>query len=130
MTIVLIATVSVLWPSIALRSGWSTVLAYATVGFMVIFTGVVGEGLRLVAAKSPIELVATQWSNVLLSLNPLWIQLLFENVVAGQIHAWLTFVAFYLIVAALLVVPALVRLRPQVFRAVPGVRKAGERDFQ
>lgn len=130
LTIVLISTVSVLWSSIALRSGWSTVLAYATVGFMVIFTGVVGYGLRLVAANSPIELIAMHWSNILLSLNPLWIQLLFENVISGQAHAWLTFAVFYMIVSVLLIVPAVLRLRPQVFRAIPGLRRADERDFQ
>lgn len=130
LTIVLIATLSVLWSTIALRSGWSTVLAYATVGWMVIFTGVVGYGLKLVAAKSPIEPVAVHWSDILLSMNPLWIQASFENVVSAPAHSWLTFIAVYVVVAAILVVPALVRLRPQAFRAIPGLRKAEERDFQ
>ena len=130
LTIVLIATLSVLWSTIALRSGWSTVLAYATVGWMVIFTGVVGYGLKLVAAKSPIEPIAVHWSNILLSMNPLWIQSSFENVVSAPAHSWLTFMIVYVVVAVVLVVPALVRLRPQVFRAIPGLRKAEERDFQ
>lgn len=130
LTIVLIATLSVLWSTIALRSGWSTVLAYATVGWMVIFTGVVGYALKLVAAKSPIELVATHWSDILLSMNPLWIQSSFENVVAAPAHAWLTFLIVYVVLAVILVVPAILRLRPQALRAIPLLRKANERDFQ
>jgi ABC-type transport system involved in multi-copper enzyme maturation permease subunit len=124
-TIVLIAALSVLWSTIALRSGWSTVLAYATVGFMIIFTGVVGYGLRLLA-RSPIEFFALRWSNELLNLNPLWIEASFAGVVTSTPRAWVGFIVFYCLLVLVLFVPAVFRLRPQLWRLLPG----DERNYQ
>ncbi|WP_026960883.1 ABC transporter permease [Alicyclobacillus herbarius] len=125
LNIILIAALSVLWSTIALRSGWSTVLSYATVGFMVIFTGVVGYGLRLLA-QSPMEFFAMQWSNELLGLNPLWIEASLAGVVTTVSHAWLRFLGFYAALVVVLAIPAVFRLRPQLWRFLPG----DERNYQ
>lgn len=129
-TIVLVATLSVLWSSIVLRSGWSTVFAYGTVAWMVIITGVVGYALKMLVPKSPIEFIAAHWANNVLALNPLWIQASLEDVVHTAKFDWVTFVVFYVVVAAILAVPATLRLRPQWVHAIPWLRGVEERDYQ
>ena len=128
-TIVLIAALSVLWSTLALRSGWSTVLAYATVAWMIGFTGIVGYGLRLLYMKYPMEFFALRWSNVILSLNPLWIEAKLENYVQASPHAWILFCTFYGLLVFILAVPATWRLRPQTIR-LPRGSKSNERNFQ
>ncbi|MCL6549255.1 MAG: ABC transporter permease [Alicyclobacillus sp.] len=112
-TIVLIAALSVFWSTIALRSGWSTVLSYATVAWMIIGTGVVGYGLNLLAERNPIEAFAVRWANELLNLNPLWVEASLENAVQASPYAWAVFVGFYGAVAVILSIPCVWRLRPQ-----------------
>jgi len=129
-SIVLIATLSVIWSTLALRSGWSTVLSYATVGFMVIFTGVTGYGLRVVYNRNPLETFAHNWSNHLLNLNPIWIEASLENAVTATPHAWIAFVAFYTSISVLLIVPCVWRLRPQLLRRVPWMLNANEKNYQ
>lgn len=128
-TIVLIAALSVMWSTLALRSGWSTVLSYATVAVMVVFTGVVGYGLELLYHQYPMEFFAVRWANLLLSLNPLWIEASFENYVQAQPHAWVIFASFYGILVILLAIPASFRLRPQPLR-LRGLPEPSERNFQ
>lgn len=129
-TIVLIATQSVIWSTLALRSGWSTVMSYAAVGFMVIFTGVAGYGLRVVYNRSPIETAAHTWSNHLLNLNPIWVEASLENAVTATPHAWIPFVSFYTTVSLLLLVPCVWRLRPQMLRRIPFLLNANEKNYQ
>jgi len=129
-SIMLISTLSVLWSSIVLRSGWSTVFAYGTVAWMTIITGVVGYALKMLAPQSPIEFFAAHWANIILALNPLWIQASLEDAVQAGSHSWITFVVFYLTVVAVLSVPAVLRLRPQWVHAIPWLRGTQERDYQ
>lgn len=128
-TIVLIATLSVLWSTIALRSGWSTVLSYATVAWMVMVTGAIGYGLHLLQ-RDPMAFFAGQWSDYFLSLNPLWVEASLENFVTAPHHAWIGFVIFYVTLCVLLVLPSIWRLRPQSLRRVPWIGRVSERDFQ
>ncbi|MDQ0188609.1 ABC transporter permease [Alicyclobacillus cycloheptanicus] len=129
-TIVLIATLSVLWSTIALRSGWSTVLAYATVAWMVMVTGALGYGLHLVAERDQMEFFAARWSEYFLALNPLWIESSFENYVTAPRFAWVWFVGFYSLLSVILFIPSVWRLRPQTFRKLPWIGRRSERDFQ
>lgn len=126
-TIVLIAALSVMWSTLALRSGWSTVLSYATVGWMVMVSGIVGYGMELLA-HNPMETFATPWANFLLNLNPLWIVASLEHVVQASPHAWVTFVVVYGSLCLILVVPSVWRLRPQALRRVPGTQRWSQRD--
>lgn len=126
-TIVIIAALSVMWSTIALRSGWSTVLSYATVGFMIFVTGIAGYGLNLIAERNPIEVFAGYWANALLNLNPLWVESSLENVPIGSTiqaspHAWVAFVLFYGVVCLMLAVPSILRLRPYALRTSPDLQ--------
>jgi len=127
-TIVLISALSVIWSTLALRSGWSTVMSYATVGWMIIFTGVIGYGLQVLYHQYPMESFALRWANVLLSLNPLWIEASLENYVQAVPHAWLLFIGFYTLLVLVLAVPAILRLRPQTLR-MRRMPKGNERNF-
>ncbi|WDL96293.1 ABC transporter permease [Alicyclobacillus sp. ALC3] len=129
-TIVLIATLSVLWSTIALRSGWSTVLSYATVGWMVVVSGAVGYGLQIISRRDPMEFFAAHWAVIFLSLNPLWIEASFETAVNAPAHAWVEFVAFYCVLALLLTLPSIWRLRPQALRKLPAVKRLSEQDYE
>lgn len=138
-TIVLIAAFSVIWSTLSLRSGWSTVLSYATVAFMMIITGVLGYALNLFHLHNPISYFSVRWANELLKLNPLWVEASLENAVpstpdenavyAGP-HTWITFVVFYSSVCLLLALPCLWRLRPQRLRFIPWLNRADERNYQ
>lgn len=130
LTIVLIATLSVLWSSIALRSGWSTVLAYGTVSWMMILTGLIGYALKLLAPQSPIEFFARHWANIILSLNPLWMQASLEDVVTAGTGNWVGFIVFYVVLCLLLAVPAALRLRPQWVHKIPWLRGTQEGNYQ
>lgn len=111
-TIFVIAAISVMCSSIALQSAWSTVLSYGLVSFMVLVTGVVGYGLRLLGTRNPIDGFGQVWATHLLDLNPLWVEAALENAISGGTHAWITFVAFYSFICVLLFVPCMYRLRP------------------
>ncbi|MBX5437315.1 MAG: ABC transporter permease [Alicyclobacillaceae bacterium] len=127
-TIVLIAALSVFWSTVVLRSGWSTVLAYATVAWMVVGTGVLGYGLSLLAERNPIDAFAVRWANELLNLNPLWVEASLEGAVQASPYAWVVFVAVYGVVAVALAIPAIWRLRPQamsVFHRSPRTKSGG-----
>lgn len=112
-TIFVIAAISVMFSSIALQSAWSTVLSYGWVSFMILVTGVIGYGLRFLGARSPIDPFSTNWSTALLNLNPLWVEGTLENAITGSPGAWVTFVVFYSAVCVILVIPCVIRLRPQ-----------------
>jgi ABC-type transport system involved in multi-copper enzyme maturation permease subunit len=129
-TVVLIAAISVMWSTISLRSGWSTVLSYATVTWMVFVTGALGYGLHIVAERFPMEYFVSGWGDVLLNLNPLWILACIENPGLGTSSGWLWFVAVYVGLCVLLAIPSVWRLRPQAFRFLPGAVRAEERDYQ
>ena len=128
-TTVIIATLSVLWSTIALRSGWSTVLSYATVGWMVMVTGFIGYALRLLAVN-PIDAYAGSWADWLLTLNPLWIEASLENYVHGVRHGWVVFVLAYSLLAVVLVIPCVLRLRPHTLHSLTRLIHARERDYQ
>ncbi|GGJ06603.1 hypothetical protein GCM10010885_14670 [Alicyclobacillus cellulosilyticus] len=129
-TIVIIAAISVLWSSIALRSGWSTVLAYATVGWMVFVTGFVGYGLNFIAQHSPVAYFAGRWAERVLSLNPLWIEAVLEKAVRADPHDWVWFAVFYSAVCLVLLGPAVWRLRPQALYWLPWLVRAEEKHYQ
>ncbi len=112
-SIFVIASISVMFSSIALQSAWSTVLSYGMVSFMLIVSGVVGYGLRLLALHNAIDAFAAGWGDQLLNLNPLWIEASLENAETGSPGSWVVFVGFYLLVCAVLLIPALYRLRPR-----------------
>jgi len=118
--IVLIAALSVFWSTLALRSGWSTVISYATVGFMVIATGVVGYGLQMLALHYPLEAFAGKYGDFLLALNPLYVEACLENEITGHAQIWIPFVLFYLGVCVVLAIPSMWRLRPQAWRFLAG----------
>ncbi|MCY0888418.1 MAG: ABC transporter permease [Alicyclobacillaceae bacterium] len=128
-TIFIVATISVMWSTIALRSGWSTVLSYATVSFMILVTGTVGLGLQSLA-KNPVDGFAASWGHTLLSLNPLWVEAALENAVHGGTLPWVTFALFYVIIALILTPFCLWRLRPQWLRRIPGATRMNERNYQ
>ncbi|MCL6452508.1 MAG: ABC transporter permease [Alicyclobacillus sp.] len=112
-TIVVIAALSVAWSTIALRSGWSTVLSYATVATMTLATGGAGYGLRYVATRFPVDEFLPRWGNWLLQLNPLWVEARLENAVTGPERSWLVFIGVYTILCAALLMVARWRLRPR-----------------
>lgn len=129
-TIVVIAAMSVAWSTIALRSGWSTVLSYATVTFMTLITGVGGYGFRYIAERYPVDGFLLHWGNILLQLNPLWVEARMENAVAGPNETWIVFMLTYIVVCAALLVPCLWRLRPQVLSFVPKGAHRDEKNYQ
>ncbi|WAH38490.1 ABC transporter permease [Alicyclobacillus dauci] len=129
-TTVVIATLCVLFSTIALRSTWSTVLCYGTVSFMMIVFGALGYGLKLVYERNPIELFSLHWGNFLLSLNPLYVEATLEGEVSGNPHMWVTFAWFYTLVILILLFPSLWRLRPQWFSRLPFGKRATEKQYQ
>lgn len=128
-TLVLIAAISVCWSTLALRSGWSTVVSYATVAVMVVLTGVLGYGLQLVAAHDPVEYFLVIWGKCLLELNPLWVEAALAGAVPASPHAWLWFALAYSSVCCILAVPSVLRLRPQALSFLPWRPRAEERDY-
>lgn len=129
-TIVIIATISVMWSTLALRSGWSMVLSYGTVSFMMIITGVVGYGLSFVHQQNPMESNMLYYAHIFLSLNPLWVEACLENVVSEPVHAWISFVLFYGLLAAILMVVSIWRLRPQLLHKLPFATRINEKNYQ
>ncbi|MCL6515944.1 ABC transporter permease [Alicyclobacillus sp.] len=129
-TILLVAALSVGWSTLVLRSGWSTVLSYATVAGMLVFTGVAGYGLQLVAQRYPLDQFLAGWSGILFSLNPLWVVAWLEGAVTGPPHPWAWFCAVYGAVCLLLMTASVWRLRPQILRFLPRRPEADERDYQ
>lgn len=129
-TIVVIATLCVLFSTIALRSTWSTVLSYGTVGLMMVVSGALGYGLNLLYLQNPIELFTLHWAHFFYSLNPLYVEAALEGAVSGSSRMWVTFGSFYLIVIALLLVPSLWRLRPQWFAKIPLSNRGNEKQYQ
>jgi ABC-type transport system involved in multi-copper enzyme maturation permease subunit len=91
------AAMAVMWSAITLRSGWSTVLSYATVAWVIVITGVIGLGLQWFSQHYPIDWFAERWSDVLLHLNPLWVLAVLENLVRdpGAAPAWLAYCGVY-----------------------------------
>lgn len=129
-TIVLIATMSVMWSTIALRSGWSTVLSYATVSWMILISGAAGYGLRLMYERNPLDGFSLTWGNALLSLNPLWVEAGLQNAVTGSSHMWIPFIIFYVVITLVLLPFCIWRLRPQWLRKIPGVTRMNEKNYQ
>ncbi|GEO27512.1 hypothetical protein AAC03nite_32970 [Alicyclobacillus acidoterrestris] len=129
-TIVMIATLCVLFSTIALRSTWSTVLCYGTVSVMMVVFGAVGYGLKMMYQQNPIELFSLHWANFILALNPLYVEASLEGAVAGTGRDWLTFIWFYVVVNLVLLIPSLWRLRPQWFSRLPGGRSHTEKQYQ
>lgn len=129
-TIVLIAALSVMWSTISLRSGWSTVLSYATVTLMVLVTGVAGYALQQAAQRFPMDYFLGSWGDALLNLNPLWILYSLENPSLRGSWGWLWFILVYGALCLVLVIPSIWRLRPQAFRFLPGMARAEEKDYQ
>ncbi|MBX6351810.1 MAG: ABC transporter permease subunit [Thermoflavifilum sp.] len=112
--VIWVAAVSVMWSALTLRSGWSTVLSYATVAWLLVITGVVGMGLQWFGQHYPIDWFAERWSDVLLHLNPLWVMATLENVVrtSSPVPPWLTYCAVYMVLLIVLSAAAAWRLRP------------------
>jgi ABC-type transport system involved in multi-copper enzyme maturation permease subunit len=108
------AAMGVMWSALTLRSGWSTVLSYATVAWILVLTGVIGLGLRWLSAHYPIDWFAERWSNVLLHLNPLWVMAVLENMVKDPAvpPAWLQYCGVYTACLLILAAAAAWRLRP------------------
>lgn len=130
LTIVVIATLCVLFSTIALRSTWSTVLSYGTVGFMMVVFGALGYGLKLLYTQNPIEVFTLQWSHFFYALNPLYVEAALEGAVNSNTHIWITFTICYAIVIIILLLPALWRLRPQWFARLPFVNRGNEKQYQ
>lgn len=129
-TIVVVATMSVAWSTIALRSGWSTILSYATVTIMTLGSGAAGYAFQYAAARFPVDAFLTRWGSILLQLNPLWVEARMQNAVSGPAYSWVLFVSFHIIVCIVLVIPCVWRLRPQVLSFMPKVAKSDERNYQ
>ncbi len=129
-TVALIAALSVMWSTISLRSGWSTILSYTTVTWMVLITGGLGYGLQWIAARFPMDYFLSHWGKVLLSLNPLWILAAIENPGLAERNGWLRFVGVYTAMCGILFLVSVWRLRPQSFRLVPGIVRTDERNYQ
>lgn len=129
-TILAIAAVSVAWSTLALRSGWSTVLSYSTVTFMTLVSGILGYGLQFAAGRFPVDAFLVQWGSELLQLNPLWVEARLENAVQGTAHSWVIFIVFYTVLAAVLLTFGVWRLRPQVLSFMPGVSRSDEKNYQ
>lgn len=128
-TIFIIATISVMWSTVALRSGWSTVLSYATVSFMIFITGSIGLGLQSLASN-PVDADVARYGQFFLSLNPLWIEAELENAVHSGNAEWVLFVVFYFAVACCLLPFCIWRLRPQWLWRIPGLTRVNERNYQ
>lgn len=129
-TIVVVATLSVAWSTIALRSGWSTILSYASVTLMTLISGVAGYGFEYASGRFPVDAFLSRWGSILLQLNPLWVEARMENAVSGPSYSWVLFVSVYIVVCFLLVIPCVWRLRPQVLSFMPKVAKSDERNYQ
>lgn len=129
-TIVVIATLCVLFSTIALRSTWSTVLCYGTVSMMMIVFGALGYGLQTIYQQNPIELSSIHLAHLFFSLNPLYVEASLEGAVQSPPHIWLVFVMFYTFVVVLLVLPSLWRLRPQWFSRLPMSNRGNEKQYQ
>lgn len=130
LTIVVIATICVLFSTIALRSTWSTVFSYGTVGMMTVVFGALGYGLKTLYQQNPIESFTLHWSQFFYSLNPLYVEAALENAVSGAPSIWLTFVEFYALVIFVLLIPSLWRLRPQWFSKLPFPSGGSEKQYQ
>lgn len=128
--IVVIATICVLFSTIALRSTWSTVLCYGTVGLMMVVSGALGYGLQLLYQQNPIELFTLHWAHFFYALNPLYVEAALEGAVQGSPRMWITFALFYLVVILLLLLPSLWRLRPQWFAKLPLGNRGNEKQYQ
>ncbi|WP_206832572.1 ABC transporter permease [Alicyclobacillus fructus] len=128
-TIVVISTVCVLFSTIALRSTWSTVFAYGSVGLMTVIFGALGYGLKSLYEQNPIDYTALVWSHFFYALDPLYVEAAFLGVVSAKAHVWIPFVEFYAVVIAVLLVPSLWRLRPQWFSWLPFV-SGTEKQYQ
>ncbi|GMA59914.1 ABC transporter permease [Alicyclobacillus fastidiosus] len=129
-TIVIIATLCVLFSTIALRSTWSTVLCYGTVSVMMVVFAAIGYGLKMMYQQNPIELFSLHWANFVLALNPLYVEAALEGAVQGTARDWATFAWFYVLVIMILLVPSLWRLRPQWFVRLPGGKSRTEKQYQ
>lgn len=129
-TIVVIATLCVLFSTIALRSTWSTVLCYGTVSMMMIVFGALGYGLQTIYQQNPIEVSSIHLAHFFFSLNPLYVEASLEGAVHASSHVWLIFVMFYAFVVAVLILPSLWRLRPQWFSRLPMGNRGTEKQYQ
>ncbi|WP_245630166.1 ABC transporter permease subunit [Alicyclobacillus acidiphilus] len=130
LTIVVIATICVLFSTIALRSTWSTVFSYGTVGMMMVVFGALGYGLKTLYQQNPIELFTLHWSQFFYALNPLYVEAALQGAVSAKPAIWLTFTEFYAVVILILLIPSLWRLRPQWFARL-SVRPSGsEKQYQ
>ncbi len=130
-TVVLVAAMSVCWSTLALRSGWSTVLSYATVTWMVVITGLFGYGLQYAATRFPIDYFLLNWGEILLRLNPLWIEAGLAGAVPGnfgQDMFW--FLGFYGVITVILWIFSVGRLRPQAYAFSSRLRRGDEKDFE
>lgn len=130
-TIVVIATLCVLFSTIALRSTWSTVLCYGTVSIMMVVFAALGYGLKMLYEQNPIEVSSLHLAHFFLSVNPLYVEAALEGAVQSPpAHIWLNFIVFYVVVIAVLFVPSLWRLRPQWFTRLPLGNRGTEKQYQ
>ncbi|KRW91666.1 membrane protein [Alicyclobacillus tengchongensis] len=130
LTIVVISTICVLFSTIALRSTWSTVFSYGTVGLMMVVFGALGYGLKGLYEQNPIDLFTLSWSHFFYALNPLYVEAALEGAVSAEPSIWVTFVEFYAVAIVILLVPSLWRLRPQWFSWLPFWSRSTEKQYQ
>ncbi len=138
MTLGAIASISIFWSTIVQRTGWSTVLSYATVAAVFIGGSVVGYLFDTIAAHSPDQTIWVDLGTVAYTINPIYMQASLEaslgfitpafhnSIVASvfttvQLHnlmsapSWLIYATIYILGSFLLLVICAWRLRPGTF---------------
>jgi len=79
MTLGAIAGVSIFWSTWVQRTGWSTVLSYATVGLMFMGAAVAGYLFDSVAVHNPEQAFWSTLSGVSYAINPIYMQAALET---------------------------------------------------
>ena len=136
-----IASVSIFWSTFVQRTGWSTVLSYATVATVFIGCSVVGYLFDTVAAHSPDQTIWVDLGTAAYTINPIYMQASletslgfitpsFHNSIAAsvfntvQVHnlmstpSWLIYATVYVGGSFVLLFLSAWHLRPGTFAAV------------
>ncbi|MCY0893397.1 MAG: ABC transporter permease subunit [Acidibacillus sp.] len=137
-TLLTIASVSVFWSTLLRKTGWSTVLSYATVAMMFLGSAIIGYFLDDLANHSPDQGMIQWIAGFCYSINPVYMQASLEatlGFITPAFHqpavaaifvvvtnhnlasstAWLTFLIVYLLGSLLLLLASIWRLRPGAF---------------
>ena len=135
-----IASVSVFWSTFVQRTGWSTVLSYATVAAIFIGGTVIGYLMDTVAAHAPDQTMWIDLGTAAYTINPIYMQASLETSLGFitpsfsnslissvfntvQVHdlmsrpAWLVYALFHVGGSLILLILSAWRLRPGTFQA-------------